>query len=512
MKPKGDVGTQESDNEKTAKLKVLRTRVIELYYNLVEQTGQRRIPEYAKHHIEYIIFTCSRLLGSSSHQDTVYQFLNIMEEGLKEHVNFAVKVEKEGDVWDTHFNIVALSTALALALKDAVDAGGLHMEKLSELYTPTSYYKPIASMKQMVQDVYSVLRDDKRKLRTFLNISKDENIQVSLYYYNIKHRPKDVFITSIDVPSPSFFDAEKSFHYILHEVAHFLHTNSLEAAKKCFLEITLSYLTVCIFSDIVDEEEQKSAVKVSPRRTKLTFGNIFKTLEESKSIRKVLKKLSDDTRMPTFVDELGKSLINAEIEFANPTSEAELEILKALRWFNDRNLSMIWSRLYQIFLEAEADVLMCEMADEDFTLTSYIKFWEKHFESFGMRMMENDHPFIYRICIVIQYFIEKRNGKLEDIQGFGFIADNNILEYYHAWKPVWYPFVKYTEKWMYRDGESEIFFVERENGISLHRMLKREMGIELSPGKLSEVNEQIAFHANNWFRWLLNTADEISKI
>jgi len=495
-----------NDDKKRKKLQKLYADVVTLYSKL---KMMNQLPEFSEHHIEYVLYTCDRLLDLRSHRNTSYRFLLNLEYGLKRHESGLKRSEDKNDLNasqsdELRGSLVEFVTSLALALKDAVDVSGLHMERLSELYASTTYYKPIASLLQMTQDMFGVLGEKSQDLQLFLNISREADIRVVLYFYDHKGRPSgsDPFLASIDIPSPVFFDLSESYHYVLHEIGHLLQTGSLSSGKEAFKSMILDYITICIISRISDREGKCPIFK----KNVPNYIDVLAGLNDLKGI-KFLDAKNDKEKFPAFVASFGEALNEAANGLEIPNSDIELEILRTLQWFQDRNLSQILASFSLIFREARADVLMCEMSKEDFGLKEYIEFWNKHFCKFGTKPLEDDITFILRICLVAEHFVINRNQELPEskleISGF------NMTEYYDSWKPVWGSFVDYVMKWENTNGAK----VVEKGKKPLFDKLKNDWKLpqEKSPTKLDH-HEQVALHIGNWFRWAMQVEDDIDKL
>lgn len=503
-----------------------RKRALKVLYDVVNEDIHKRedIPYIARYQIFSILDTCNHLIGVKCHQVTSYVFLELLKNGLEQHKRYLDEKKGKNPEDMTNYNltdesIIGFAYKLSHALNDVIGTQGINMGRMAELYSSSSYYKLLFAHRNMVKEIYRLLPKKKGNKATdielFLNIGSESNIQQCLYFRMANSYSEGKRIASMDIPNPVFLDLEKAYCYILHEVAHLQYHNGPVRIKEAIRDTVFVAITMRVLENVKNEKMNFTFERVFTALAKLEY---FKEIKESKRLIAYLNQL---------IDALNKAKEGLE---KNPNS-MELEILKALLFLMDTNFSVSLHFIYDVFMEARADVLMIQMADKNFELKKYIEFWHNHIEkNYSIDPMDirisgkrsHDLRLIYRICFVIAYY-ESNSGETpidweETFAGFEKSLDSKILqEYYASIKPLTVPFVAFVKRWLNevdyneenREGEK---YYEKPLFSRLNERWKGYINnsVDKSP-KDFELHEQIEFYINHWFKGLMEDENAIKN-
>jgi len=494
----GFIWLEKEDKEK-------RFTFLRSFYGIVsEKYGEEReiIPERAKYHVENILANCLHLAGLSNHQGTAFSFLKLLKTGLEHHRLYHNKHESVGNEKNSDAGpFVYFAIDLAAALNSITSSESVYMNKIVDLYPMNSYAKLLSAFRNILGDIYSILplkiEDDKPTLLPFLTIGRVIKTRCNQYFNLSDSYHRDARLVSLHMPLPSYFDLEKSYCEVLHEVAHLQYNTEDNAANETLRDTVLQYISLLIASNLIN----------SSLPTKYT--DIFEKLSNTSAIIDLNNDIQCSgvrVRAAEYISKLNSALMcikNDIFELLENVHAKDSELISLMH----QGMFELINTLRHSLIEARTDVMMIEMLGDNFGLCNYLSIWDKHFSAYDSDRLNNarhNASFIYRCCFVLAYFEDTGSFTLDgtkppevSINGRSF---EYLIECYKGIRllaPYFIEYIRFMRNLPNRQNRD------------LSQLLKEVWSkrVTNAPRLLEsfEINGQIEFYINHWFADLAET-------
>ena len=494
--------TTEEKEERITALKKLYSYVKDKSDSLAKKPNY---PQITKYYVERILADILHLIVSGNHQNTAFIFLQLLENGFSLQELYIDDIASNAIKQSCDISPFAKFVCdMYLSLENIVKSTNVYMNKIIDLYPMNSYFKLLFAYKNMAKQIYNILprfnslTQSTTELELFLSIGQNPKFSGEQYFYFPKEIEANQTLSSINVPSPLFFDLSESYSHLLHEIAHIQYVNSGNLLNETLRDTILFYISTLICGELIARNEPCKS------------DDIYEKLINSPSIISLNEKCkSDRIKMAVYCIKLAEAIKDLELLICQLLYRDNIKNLTLQMFTSERCIDLITACQHSL-IEARADILMILMSGSDFTSCDYINIWHRDSVQYDTNRINGDKSrkgFLLRCTLVLAYFAHKKKFNLHNADIDKLPEGGMLKDYYKKNNLIATPFIRYTKK-----IEQQII---DSDGLLNDRLSKKwtEFSItnNICPKKFN-IQEHLAFYTNLWFEDLHDTEQRINKL